>query len=314
MNLKHEIDIKNENLHISFSNNYQPILTIDSGDSVQFVTPDIDCGYSYKDGKRVVYESREREKIWGHPMIGPIAIKNARPGMTLEIKINDIVPGWYGWNFSGGERNLQDSKLGNTLQEELRVDWLLDHEKNKGVCQLKNDSYSVKLSPFMGVMATAPSEPGIHSTIPPRYCGGNIDCKELTKGSILYLPIAVEGGLFSVGDGHAAQGDGEVSGTAIECPMDMVDLTFVVREDIHLRMPRAYTPSGWITFGFHEDLNEATTIALNEMLQLMQDLYQIDKREATALASVVVDLRITQIVNSSKGVHAVLPHGALKRG
>jgi acetamidase/formamidase len=308
---KHIIEANNQNLHASFSRDYQPILTIHSGDSIQFKTTDIDWGYTSIDGTRVLYESREKEPFWGHPIIGPIAIKNARPGMVLEIKINDIIPGWYGWNGAGGKKNWQNLQLDISEQDELSVDWLLDLEKNSGICHFKNNSFSVKLSPFMGIMSTAPSEPGIHSTMPPRYCGGNIDCKELTKGSILYLPIAVEGGLFSVGDGHAAQGDGEVSGTAIECPMDLVDLTFTVREDMHIKMPMANTPSGWIAFGFHEDLNEATIMALNEMLQLIQDLYHVDKLEATALASVAVDLRITQIVNSVKGVHALLPHGAI---
>lgn len=313
MSTEHIIKVENKNLHASFCKDYQPILTIDSGDTVQFQTADIDWGYISKDGKRVLYESREKETIWGHPLIGPIAIKNAQPGMTLEIKINNIVPGWYGWNCAGGKKNWQNTQLGVSEENEIKLDWQLDNEKDIGICNFKENLFSVKLSPFMGVMSTAPSEPGIHSTIPPRYCGGNIDCKELTKGSILYLPIAVEGGLFSIGDGHAAQGDGEVSGTAIECPIDMVDLTFVLREDMPIHMPRANTPSGWITFGFHEDLNEATIIAINEMLQLIQHLYHVNKLEAIALASVVVDLRITQIVNTVKGVHAVLPHGSLDK-
>ncbi|MEH7074500.1 acetamidase/formamidase family protein [Neobacillus drentensis] len=311
MNKNHTVVVKNENLHASFSKNYQPILSIESGDSVQFQTPDIDWGYTSKNGQRVHYTSRESESEWGHPLIGPIAINGAEPGMTLEIKINEIRPGWYGWNGAGGKNNWHNLKLGLVEYEERSVNWLLDVENCKGKCQFHNQSFSVNLQPFMGVMATAPSEDGVHSTIPPRYCGGNIDCKELTKGSILYLPIAVKGGLFSVGDGHAAQGDGEVSGTAIECPMDLVDLTFVVREDINLQLPRANTPVGWITFGFHEDLNEAAIIALNEMLQLIQEIYQVDKHEATALASVAVDLRITQIVNEVKGVHAVLPHDSI---
>ncbi|MED1471465.1 acetamidase/formamidase family protein [Bacillus salipaludis] len=313
MDTKHRIEVKNDHLHATFSRDYKPILIITSGDSVQYKTPDIDWGYTTKEGDRTLFESREKETIWGHPIIGPIAIKNAKPGMTLEIRINDIVPSWYGWNSAGGNNDWHNDKLGLSELDALNVDWVLEWQKNKGICTNKNKSFSVKLNPFMGVMGTAPSEQGIHSTIPPRYCGGNIDCKELTKGSILYLPIAVEGGLFSVGDGHAAQGDGEVSGTAIECPMELVDLTFILRKDLSLQLPRAYTPSGWVTFGFHEDLNEATIMALNEMLQLIQELYHVDKLEATALASVVVDLRITQIVNKTKGVHAVLPHGSIEQ-
>lgn len=127
----------------------------------------------------------------------------------------------------------------------------------------------------------------------------------------MYLPISVEGALFSIGDGHAAQGDGEVSGTAIECPMDLVDITLTLRDDMQLAIPRAKTPAGWITFGFNEDLNQAAAQALNEMVELISMLYKIEKSQALALASVTVDLRVTQVVNGVKGVHAVLPDGSI---
>lgn len=152
--------------------------------------------------------------------------------------------------------------------------------------------------------------PFVH--IPPRFCGGNIDCKELVEGSILYLPIPVSGGFFSVGDGHALQGDGEVSTQAIECPMDVVDLTFTLEDDFNLSMPRANTPAGWITFGFHEDLDEACFIALEGMLDLMEEFYEFERKEAYTLASLTVNMRITQIVNGTKGVHAILPHDSFK--
>lgn len=111
-----------------------------------------------------------------------------------------------------------------------------------------------------GVYGMPPAKPGVHSTIPPRPTGGNIDCKELIAGSTLYLPIEVEGGLFSTGDGHVAQGDGEVSITAIECPMERVDLSFEVLDDMPLSTPIAKTAAGWVTMGFHEDLDEAMVI------------------------------------------------------
>jgi len=164
----------------------------------------------------------------------------------------------------------------------------------------------------MGVMGMPPDEPGLLATFPPRFCGGNIDCNELVAGSTLYLSIAIPGALFSTGDGHALQGDGEVSGVAIECPMERVELTFYLRDDIQLTTPRANTPVGWITLGFHEDLHEATLIALNAMLDLMGEQYQLSRPRALALASLLVDLRVTQIVNSVLGVHAVLPHGVIK--
>lgn len=171
---------------------------------------------------------------------------------------------------------------------------------------------TIPLRPFMGILGMPPDEPGIHSTIPPRACGGNIDCKELVSGSTLYLPIAVPGALFSTGDGHAAQGNGEVSGTAIECPIEKAELTFFLHESIRLTTPRAHTPAGWLTLGFHEQLHEATIIALNAMLDLMCEQYKISRPQALALASVVVNLHITQIVNGGvMGVHALLPDGAI---
>lgn len=129
---------------------------------------------------------------------------------------------------------------------------------------------------------------------------------------MLYLPVEVPGGLFCIGDGHAAQGDGEVCVTAIECPMERVEITFSLHKDMPIRYPRANTPAGWLTLGLHEDLNEATYLALEEMLDLMREQYGYERREALAIASLTVDLRITQIVNGVRGVHAVLPHGAIR--
>jgi acetamidase/formamidase len=164
----------------------------------------------------------------------------------------------------------------------------------------------IKLNPFMGVMGVAPPEPGVHTTTPPRVWGGNIDCKELVAGTTLYLPIGVEGALFSVGDGHAAQGDGEVCGTAVECAVRRVDLTFGVRDDMKLTAPRARTKDAWLTFGFDEDLNKASLMALNGVLDLIQERRKVDRQEALAIASIAADLRITQIVNIAQGVHCVL--------
>lgn len=309
----HTLTLKNQNLHGSFSNEYQPILTIDSGDSIRLQTPDIQWGYSSsKDEERVVFQSRENEEKQGHPMVGPIEVKQAKPGMVLEVKLNDIVPGWYGRNWAGGNKSWQNDQLGLTGGDRIQLDWELNYTTMTGTCQIADRFFHVALNPFIGLMGAAPAESGIHSTSPPRYCGGNIDCKELVRGSTLYLPISVEGALFSIGDGHAAQGDGEVSGTAIECPMDLVDITLTIREDLQLKLPRANTPAGWITFGFNEDLNLATGEALKGMVELIQEIHGVEKAEALALASVTIDLRITQVVNGVKGVHAVLPHGVIR--
>lgn len=199
-----------------------------------------------------------------------------------------------------------------TEVEELSLNWTLDRQAKSGSCEVQGEKYTVSLNPFMGVIGMPPESGGIHTTWPPRYCGGNIDCKELVQGSKLYLPIPLDGGYLAIGDGHARQGDGEVSCQAIECAMDLVDITVSVVDDMKLTNPRAHTPSGWITFGFDEDLNEATVQALDGMLDLMGELYGLQRVEAIALGSAVVDLRITQIVNGVKGVHAFLPHDAFK--
>jgi acetamidase/formamidase len=117
--------------------------------------------------------------------------------------------------------------------------------------------------------------------------------------------------LLSLGDGHATQGDGEISGTAIECPMERVDLRLVLRDDLDCTRIQANTPSGWITFGFDESLDVATVQAIDGMLQLLQHRYRISRKEALGLASVAVDVRITQLVNGVRGVHACLPHDAI---
>jgi acetamidase/formamidase len=174
------------------------------------------------------------------------------------------------------------------------------------------DELRVGLEPFLGVIGMPPAEPGVHSTIPPRRSGGNIDCKLLVAGTTLYLPIPVEGALLSAGDGHAAQGDGEVSGTAIECPLERAQLTVELRDDLELRSPIARTADAWVAFGFHEDLDLAAEHALATMLDLMERELDVDRDHALALASVVVDLHVTQIVNETKGVHAILRDGAIR--
>ncbi|APB70295.1 acetamidase [Paenibacillus polymyxa] len=300
------------NLYGSISAEFDPILTINSGDTVQYSCFDAGWGTPSDEGKRVKPYER-REKIdWGHALCGPIQVMEAKKGMTLEIRINEVIPGPFGFTSAGKYPNWQNQKLGLTECDELNLEWKLDKNSLLGSTEVNGREFSVKLKPFMGIHAMPPEEKGIHTTWPPRYCGGNIDCKELTKGSVLYLPIPVDGAYFFVGDGHAAQGDGEISCQAIECPMEYLELTFAVNKEMKLELPIANTPNGWISFGFHEDLNEATVQAMDGMLNLMGDLFNLDRVEAIALGSTVVDLRITQVVNGIKGVHAVLPHGALK--
>ncbi len=300
-------------LHGSFSRDFQPVLTIDSGDQVVFRT--LDVGWNLvplneDPSTHRKFEPRVEGRDSGHAICGPVAIRGAQPGMTLEIDIIDIQPGTWGWTRAGGFPSPLNKRLGIHEGGQTLV-WTIDREAGTARNQL---GVEVSTAPFMGVMGMPPAEPGIHSTVPPRVTGGNIDCKELLPGSKLFLPVAVEGGLFSTGDGHAAQGDGEVSGTGIECPIDRVELRFTLREDVKLKTPRANTEAGWITFGFDEDLDEAMAQALDAMLDLMGEQFGLSRADAIGVASAAVDLHITQVVNRTLGVHAILPHGAVRLG
>lgn len=300
-------------LHGSFSRDTKPILTISSGDSVKYSTFDGDWLVNLRQGNEPGHgeQFKPRDPVLdaGHAMCGPIEIEGAEPGMTLAIRINENIPSKWGWSRVGGEDTEHNRRLMVNDGEAYYLSWELNLEKMIGT---SNEGHTIPLRPFMGVMGMPPDKPGVHSTHPPRVTGGNLDCKELVPGSTLYLPISVVGGMFSVGDGHAAQGDGEVGSTAIECHMELVDLTFTLHKEMKIKTPRANTPIGWLTFGFHEDLNEATYIALNDMITLIQEHFGFKRKEALALASHTVDLRITQIVNGVRGVHAVLPHGVIK--
>mgnify|MGYP000108940577 CR=1 FL=1 len=307
----YNIEPERSTLHGHFSRELPPALRIASGDTVIFRTLDAGWGVEAPRGpdyKRREFEPRDEELDSGHALCGPIFVEGAQPGMTLEVRVNALRPGTFGWTVAGGWRSPLNDRIRTTNIVGEWLTWELDPEKLTAQNQY---GHSVALRPFMGVMGMPTAEPGRHSTIPPRRTGGNIDCKELVVGSSLFLPVEVEGGLFSVGDGHGLQADGEVGGTAIECPMDVVDLTFTLHEDMKLAMPRGMTPAGWLTFGFSEDLDEAMAVALEGMLDLMSELHGLKRATALALASLLVDLRITQVVNHVRGVHALLPHGAL---
>ena len=311
----HHINPERRTLHGHFSRDLTPILTIEPGDTVVYRTLDASWytespQLSKPNTPTVKFEPRDPAVDSGHALCGPIAINGAEPGMVLEVAIGSIVPGDFGWTFAGGWPHENNVRLGLT-DGYAALDWQIDADMMIATDQ---KGHRVALRPFMGVMGMPTNEPGILPTAPPRVTGGNIDCKELRSGTRLFLPIQVTGGLFSTGDGHARQGDGESSVIAIECPMEHVELTFRLHPEMRIKTPRAWTPEGWLTLGFHEDLNEATFLALDAMLDVILEEYPetSNRTEALALASVVVDLRVTQIANGVKGVHAVLPHDALR--
>jgi len=277
---RHELPLDASVLHGHFSRELEPVLTVDAGDSVAFSVPNA----GWETGRDEPFASRNPELDTGHALAGPIEVRGARAGQVLAVRIDHVTPAAWGVTH-GGERH--------------RLDWELDGDVGTAAGR------SVRLAPFLGVLGMPPEEPGSHSTIPPRRCGGNIDCKELVAGTTLYLPIPVDGALFSAGDGHAAQGDGEVSGTAIEAPVE-AQVTLDVRDDLELEWPLARIDGAWLAFGFDEHLGRAARIAVDGMLAVMEREHGLGRHDALAFASVVVDLRVTQVVNQVLGVHAVL--------
>jgi acetamidase/formamidase len=310
MTTTHHLEPDEHTLHGIFSRDLPPVLTVDSGDTVVLRT--LDAGWHLEPPLAPgVLGRRVEGHPDGHALCGPIGVRGAEPGMTLEVRVGRIRPGPWGATWGGGRDTELNRRLGLADGSSHMALWRLDADR---MVAEDEDGHTVGLRPFMGVIGMPPAEPGDHSTIPPRPCGGNIDCRELVSGSSLLLPVAVPGALLSAGDGHGAQGDGEVSGTAIECPMEICELTLVLRPDLALAMPRAETPAGSLTFGFDANLNEAMVVALDAMVDLVADRYDVERREALALASVVVDLRVTQVANGTWGVHAVLPPDAISRG
>lgn len=309
----HTIPLERRNLHGHFSPDLPPALTIAPGDTVRAST--LEAGWALEPfqgnhhHERPVFPGRVDGPLDdGHALIGPIFVEGAKPGMTLVVHINAVRPAAWGVTLAGGWPAAVNVKL-NATEGGVVHNWTLDAETMTGRNQ---HGHRVTLRPFLGVMGMPPAEPGVHSTIPPRPSGGNMDCKELIPGTTLYLPIPVEGALFSFGDGHASQGDGEICITAIECGMELVELSFDLRDDFPLNAPVACTPTGWIALAFDADLNAAAIQATESMLALMQRLYKLERYDALALASISVDLHITQIVNEVAGVHAILPHGKIQ--
>jgi acetamidase/formamidase len=276
----HELALEAANLHGYFSVELEPVVEIEPGDSVRIAVPN--AGWDLTAHEK--FEPRSPELDTGHPMAGPVALRGAKAGQTLVVRIDEVEVGEWGVTWAP-KNHLVHWELGGGVGRAL--------------------GFEVTLAPFLGVMGMPPLREGVHPTFPPRRWGGNIDCKELVAGTTLYLPIPVDGAHFSAGDPHAAQGDGEVSSTAIETTA-RAKLTLDVRDDLPLEWPIARIDSAWLTFGFDEHLGIAAKIATDGMIALMGRELSLGEKDALALASVGVDLRVTQVVNGQVGVHAVL--------
>ena len=300
----HRLEPTSDTVVEVFSRDAAPVLTVDPGD--RLVVRSLDSsGYLTRQRYPGDRPARMFDPSRGHCLTGPIAVRGAERGLHLSVQLVSLRPDDWGWTVAAAVDNPLNRRLGVVGDGPSWLLWELDVER----ATASNDrGFRRSLAPFLGVIGVAPAEPGEHSTIPPRAAGGgNIDCRSLVAGSTLLLPVLVPGALLSVGDGHAAQGDGEVGGTAVECGMT-TELVLDLVPDAPLAGIHAVTPHERITFGFDADLNAASADALGAMLTWMQALYALDRAAALALASTCVDLRVTQIANQTWGVHAVLAH------
>jgi len=243
----------------------------------------------------------EPSGLSGHMLTGPIYIEGAEPGDTLEVRILDVVlRSGYGVNAvwpKGGE--LPDDV-------KTRENFVYKYDKKKRTASFK-PGIEIPIKPFMGVMAVSPSpEKGRVSSIPPGYYGGNLDLKHLVKGTTLYLPVSAKGALFTTGDCHAAQGTGEISGVAIEASLTLI-AKFIVRKDKPIKHVRAETPTHFIAIGLDPDLSKAMKNAATEAVNFIKDDLAFTFNEALSIASTGVDFEVTQTVDQTLGVNAMIP-------
>ncbi|BAU07894.1 acetamidase/formamidase family protein [Fischerella sp. NIES-3754] len=301
-----------------FSHELEPVLMIESGDTVdvetytgyyiydkvppEFLTPEfVDICQNL---------SPERKIADGpHLLTGPIYVRGAEPGDILEVKLEAIKPSLpVGFN---AIRTGWGALPHQFTQPALRF-IPLDLENNVAEFPV-NSGIKIPLRPFFGIVGVATPETQ-RSSIPPGCYGGNIDNRELQAGSRVFLPVFVPGALFSIGDGHAAQGDGEVNVTAIETSMNG-RIQLKIRKDLQLTAPIAETNTDIITMGFGETLDAALEQALNNMIDFLVRLTNISPEDAYVLCSLTVNFRITQVVNlPQKGVHAMLPKSVFPEG
>ncbi len=314
----HDLPLRPETIHWGYYDAKLPAaLRVASGDQVRVETmiagglqrlrlagvPDSDIPESLK-----AVEQRVTERGPGaHPMSGPIFVEGAQPGDVLAVRILAIdYLHHFGVNaFSPGSGVLADEYPYAGLK-------LLRWSAGATSVQFA-PGIVLPLAPFFGSIGVAPSPlTGRISSRPPGYHGGNLDNKDLVVGSILYLPVHVPGALLSIGDGHAMQGDGEVTGTALETSLRG---TFEVRviKGARQKWPRAETPTHYIAMGLSEDLDEASRLAVREMVEFLMTEKKLSREDAYILCALAGDLHVTQAVDATKGVHVTMAKSFFNR-
>lgn len=295
-----------------YSARAKPVLTVKSGDTVRIQTASScppperleQAGVRPADIPqfvRDIYAKVTDKGPGGHILTGPVAIEEAEPGDVLEVQILKVdVDAPFACNvFGAGRGFLPDDYPYGKLK-------IIPLDRQKMTAQFA-PGVTIPLRPFFGSMGVAPPESaGRLNSAPPWMHAGNMDNKELVAGTTLYIPVHAKGALFEVGDGHAGQGNGEVDITAMETFLSGT-FRFVVHKDRHLLWPRAETPTHYISMGFSEDLKEATTLAVRDMINFLVEEKHLSRDEAYMLTSVAVDVNITQLVDGKVGVHAMCP-------
>lgn len=289
--IDHRLSDAAENIHHTWNNSIKPVSTIRSGDIVRFQCPEASNGAV--DERTGVADVPDVSLDPGHALIGPVAIEEATPGDVLEVELLDVHHGGWGWTAHWPDKGL----LADHFTEHGLHIWKLD----EGIGYF-DGGIEVPLDPSPGTIGVAPAVNGSHSTIPPRNVGGNLDVKYLTEGSTAYFPVDVDTALFSVGDGHAAQGDGEVCLTGIETPLTLT-ARFSVHSQMQIERPRYATETrttdgtAYATTGISDDLMTATEQAIRGMIEYLVSQWNLPRSQAYMLCSVVVDLKTNQVVN-----------------
>ena len=285
------------------------MLSVDSGDEVSFETwsgwgNSIDATTTIED---VMQLAGGLGETGPHDLTGPVEVRGAQTGDVLRVDVLALIPGPRATNVT------VPGAVGVGLLPELFAEGVMRHyelDRERMTVQLLPD-LTIPLAPFLGFMAVAPRDPGPHNSIPPGPHGGNIDLKDLTVGSTLYLPIWKNGAGFYAGDGHARQGNGEVNVTALEAAFEEARLKLTVVPG-PLDLPRAETATAWLTLGIGPDFATAARDATRGMIGLLGELIDLDAAEAYAFCSMCVDLEITQAVNGAVGVHARLDKSLIR--
>ena len=295
--------IHSEHHHFGWDNSLQSVLTVAPGDSLEIDTVDSSGGQLTVDSTVDDVSTLDFEKV--NPVTGPIRVDGAEPGDILKVGIEHFVPSGWGWTAVIPGFGL----LADQFTEPALHTWKYD--PNELSPSVYGPGGRVPLKPFCGTIGLAPVADGLHSVVPPRRVGGNMDIRDLCAGSVLYLPVEVEGALFSIGDTHAAQGDGEVCGTAIESPMS-VGVSFDLIKQTPLEFPRYETAGpvtshfdlkGYqVTTGIGDDLMQGARDAGSGMIDLLSTQQGIAPVEAYMLCSVCADLRISEIVDQPNWV------------